>query len=191
MSLPVESQYKIASAVEMILQALGEDVHRSGLKDTPERVARMYSDILDGNHHSCPPLTVFDGEAYEGQVMVHHVPFYAFCEHHLMPFYGHLGIGYIPTGSRVVGLSKLVRSFRYFTKKPTIQERITKQVVQHMMGQLKPEGAICVVQAEHMCMTLRGVKSPGSFTTTIDYDGVYTKDTELRQQFINEATQVR
>jgi len=186
--LPPTQHLRVVHAVEDLLIALGEDPHRPGIKDTPRRVAEMYSDVLDGAYTDLPEPTMFAGESYKGMVMQHHIPFYAFCEHHLLPFIGHFGIGYVPAGDRVIGLSKLVRIFRHGTKRITIQERLTTQAVEQLTKLIQPLGAICYVKAEHMCMTLRGVKSQGSKTTTIEFNGIFDDDRELRDQFIQEAS---
>lgn len=172
-----------------ILEALGEDPYREGLKDTPKRVAKLYSDILDGHTSSIDHrITSFEEEENTGnQVMVHHVPFYAFCEHHMSLFHGHFGMAYVPK-KKVLGISKLVRIFRHTCKKLTMQERITHQSVKLLQQYADTEDAIAYVKAEHTCMTLRGVKSPGSFTTTICGEGIYRSSGDLRTQFINEAS---
>jgi GTP cyclohydrolase IA len=190
MGLPAENMDKIRQGIRLLLDGLGEDPERNGLSDTPQRVAKLYADILDGNYIKLAPPTAFEPELYEGNVAVHHVPFYAFCEHHLLPFYGFVSIGYIPN-NKLLGLSKLVRIFRHSCKKITIQERITQAAVDALNTQADPHGAICHVSATHMCMTLRGTKSPGSYTSTTAFSGEYEHDTELRQQFISEATSNR
>lgn len=187
MALPTKNMAMVVEGIKMVLRGLGEDPDREGLKDTPLRVAKMYGTILDGRFIAEEEFTSFAEETYDGAVMVHHVPFYAFCEHHMAMFHGHFGLAYIPKG-KILGLSKLVRIFRVGCKKVTIQERITEEAVGLLMRQANPEGAICYVTAEHTCMSLRGVKSPGSLTTTIAHRGVYTEELELRQQFINEAS---
>lgn len=190
MSLPAENKQMIMDGVRLILQGLGEDPDRDGLKDTPMRVAKLYDDVLDGQYAPLPKLTTFE-EHYKGMVMVHHVPFYGFCEHHMLPFNGHFGIGYIPGKSgKVLGLSKLVRLFRHPCKRVGTQERITEAAVRLLKEHVQPEGGICYVTAEHTCMSLRGVKSPGAKTTTWAYTGVFETNTELRQQFIDQASVV-
>lgn len=187
MALPEKNFGMVEEGIRMILRGLGEDPSREGIKDTPRRVAKMYSDILDGQFIEAGEFTSFGGEDYEGSVMVHHVPFYAFCEHHMAMFHGHFGLAYIPR-DRILGLSKLVRIFRVGCKKVTIQERITEEAVALLEKCAKPQGSICYVKAEHTCMSLRGVKSPGSLTTTVAYRGLYEENLELRQQFIHEAS---
>lgn len=187
MAMPEDKLNLISTGVKLILKGLGEDPDREGLRDTPGRVARLYDDILDGRYIERQAMTAFVEDTAEGSVMVHHVPFYAFCEHHMLLFHGHFGMAYVPD-KKILGLSKLVRIFRHGTKRLTIQERLTSEAVEHLVEQAVPKGAICYVTAEHTCMSLRGVKSPGAMTTTIAYRGVYEDDSELRQQFINEAS---
>jgi len=187
MSLPEHNKAQVRMAARLLLSALGEDPEREGLKDTPDRVARLYSDVLDGQFAKPKESTAFKEEVYGNIVMVHHVPFYAFCEHHLLPFQGAVAVGYVPK-VKLVGISKLVRMFRYWCKRITIQERLTNQALQSVIEATECAGAIVHVDAEHMCMTLRGVKSPGSSTSTIAYSGVFETDSELRARFMEIAT---
>ncbi len=189
MALSKENKKKIEDGVRLMLEGLGEDLTRNGIANTPVRVAKLYEDILDGHFAELPELTSFDPEKFNGPVMVHHVPFYAFCEHHMLPFIGHFSMGYVPD-KQVLGLSKLVRIFRQGCKRLTIHERITQEAVDLMMKEVQPKGAICYVTAEHTCMSLRGVKSPGSWTTTVAYKGIFEENPELRQLFVNEASKV-
>lgn len=186
MALPPDNFREVQALIQRLLITLGEDPQRDGLKDTPLRVARLYSDILDGNFHDLPKITSFkESGGYDGIITVKDVPFYAFCEHHLLLFLGTFAIGYIPD-EQIAGLSKLVRAFRYCCKKPTIQERVTTQAADAIMKAIKPKGVIVHVVAEHTCMTLRGIKSPGSLTTTTAYRGVFETKGGLRQQFMEE-----
>jgi GTP cyclohydrolase IA len=187
MALPEKNFNMVQKAIRDLLVALGEDPNREGLQDTPRRVAKMYSEILDGNFAEEKPMTGFAEESYKGIVMVTKVPFYAFCEHHLALFHGRFAMGYVPN-KKVLGLSKLVRIFRYATKRVTIQERITDEAIKQMYKHADPAGAICFVEAEHTCMTLRGTKSPGSMTSTLSYKGVFETDAELRQTFVQQAS---
>lgn len=186
MSMPEKNRQLIRDGVKLILRGLGEDMERNGLAETPDRVARLYEDVLDGNFIQLADPTAFEPESYNGVVAVHHVPFYAFCEHHLVPFMGTVAIGYLPD-KRLLGISKLVRIFRYHCKKITIQERITQAAVDDLERIAKPRGVICHVSAAHMCMSLRGVKSHGALTSTLAYSGEFASSTELRQQFVSEA----
>ena len=185
MPIPEVRKALVRLAIGDLLIALGEDPEREGLKDTPRRVAEMYSRVLDGNYIE-PPEGTFFTETFDSIIMVHHVPFYAYCEHHLALFQGHFAVGYLPDG-KVIGLSKIIRQFRYFTRKITLQERLTTQVVDFMMETLKAKGAMVHIKAEHTCMTLRGVRAPGSLTTTMAARGCFLKDEGLRNQFITIA----
>lgn len=187
MALPLKNQLMLRKAIKQMLLALGENPDRQGLRGTPKRVTDMYSDVLDGIYAQQPIVSFFEQENYGSMVMVHHAPFYAFCEHHLAVFLGHFGIAYVPD-RRIVGLSKLVRIFRYGCKRITIQERITNECSDKLMHLIKPKGVIVYVNAEHTCMSLRGVKSPGSRTTTMAYRGIFATNPELRQQFLDEAS---
>ena len=186
MTLPADKELLLKTSIRNILIALGENPDREGLKGTPDRVARLYSDVLDGRYFELPIMTSFKDETYGGMVSVHHFPFYSFCEHHLIPFTGTAAIAYLPA-EHTLGLSKLVRIFRYYCKRITIQERLTKQALDAVVKLAQPKGAIVWVRAEHMCMTLRGVKAPGSLTTTMAYAGEFETNVPLRQQFIAEA----
>lgn len=185
MALPAANKQMIVEGIKLVLKGLGEDPNREGLKATPERVSKMYEDVLDGRFISTDDddFTAFKEDTFDGAVMIHKIPFYAFCEHHLALFHGKFSIAYVPD-EKILGLSKLVRIFRVGCKRITIQERITHEAVSLLMKVAKPHGAICYVEAEHTCMSLRGVKSPGSRTITVAQDGEYSDNAELRQQFL-------
>ena len=157
----------IADAVRAILEAVGEDVDREGLTDTPERVARMYAEVFGGLNIDANSVinTVFDDEKHEEMVMVKDIPFYSMCEHHLIPFHGKAHVAYLPNG-RLTGLSKLARLVEAYARRPQLQERLTTQIADTLMDALQPHGALVVVEAEHLCMSMRGVKKPGSVTVT-------------------------
>lgn len=176
---------KIEEAVRLLLEGMGEDVSREGLKDTPARVARMYEEILGGMEdsaaeHLSKTFTVENNE----MVIEKDILFYSTCEHHLMPFYGKAHIAYIPDG-KVVGLSKLARTVETFAKRLQIQEKMTVQIAEAIMENLKPKGVIVMVEAEHMCMTMRGVKKPGSRTVTMVSRGIFTEDESLKRTFLD------
>lgn len=159
---------RIEAAVREILLAVGENPERDGLKGTPARVARAYEEAFKGLHQDPAELlaTTFD-IGHQELVMVRDVPFYSMCEHHLVPFYGQAHIGYIPADEgKVTGLSKLARLVDIFAKRPQIQEQLTTEIVDALMTHLRPEGAIVVVEAEHLCMSMRGVSKPGAKTIT-------------------------
>lgn len=159
---------RIEDAVREILLAVGEDPDREGLKDTPARVARAYEESFKGLTQDPAELlgTTFD-IGHEELVLVRDVPFYSMCEHHLVPFYGHAHIGYIPSPEgKVTGLSKLARLVDIFAKRPQIQEQLTTQVVDALVEHLEPQGAIVIIEGEHLCMSMRGVSKPGAKTIT-------------------------
>jgi len=159
---------RIEAAVREILLAVGEDPDREGLKETPARVARAYEESFKGLTQDPAELlgTTFD-IGHEELVLVRDVPFYSMCEHHLVPFYGHAHIGYIPSPEgKVTGLSKLARLVDIFAKRPQIQEQLTTQVVDALVEHLEPQGAIVVIEGEHLCMSMRGVSKPGAKTIT-------------------------
>lgn len=161
-------QPRIEAAVREILIAIGEDPDRDGLVETPGRVARAYAEMFEGLHQDASDLlsTTFD-IGHSELVLVKDIPFYSTCEHHLVPFYGVAHVGYIPgeTG-KVTGLSKLARTVDIFAKRPQVQERMTTQIVEALEENLEPLGAIVVLEGEHMCMSMRGVRKPGSKTVT-------------------------
>ncbi len=159
---------RIEAAVREILLAIGEDPERSGLLDTPKRVAKAYAEVFAGLHQDPADVlgTTFD-IAHEEMVLVKDIPFYSTCEHHLVPFHGSAHVGYIPSSDgRVTGLSKLARLVDIFAKRPQVQERLTTQIADALIEHLKPRGAIVVVECEHLCMSMRGVRKPGAKTVT-------------------------
>lgn len=177
---------KIKQAVRMILEAVGENPDREGLLDTPKRVAKMYEEAFEGlrvdeEHYF---ETIFS-ENHEELVLVKDIPFYSMCEHHLVPFYGKAHIAYLPKGGRVVGLSKLARALEAVARRPQLQERITSTVADAIMKKLEPQGVLVVVEAEHMCMTMRGVKKPGAKTVTSAARGIYQQDAVARAEVLN------
>lgn len=176
-------QEKIKQAVELLLEGIGEDVDREGLKDTPDRVARMYTELLSGMEtdaaeHLSKVFTVDNSE----MVLEKDITFYSMCEHHLMPFYGKAHIAYIPDG-KVVGLSKLARTVEVYARRLQIQEQMTGQIADALMEHLAPKGAMVMLEAEHMCMTMRGVKKPGSKTVTVAARGIFEDEPMLQERF--------
>ncbi|KYG32853.1 GTP cyclohydrolase I FolE [Alkalihalobacillus trypoxylicola] len=177
---------KIQEAVTMILEAIGEDPTREGLEDTPKRVAKMYAEVFQGlNEDPKEHFKTIFGEDHEELVLVKDIPFFSMCEHHLVPFFGHAHIGYIPRGGKVTGLSKLARAVEAVARRPQLQERITATIADSMIESLDPHGVIVVIEAEHMCMTMRGVKKPGAKTVTSAVRGVYAEDAQLRAEVIS------
>lgn len=177
---------KIEQAVTMILEAIGEDPEREGLLETPKRVAKMYAEVFAGMADD-PRMyfeTVFH-EQHEEVVLVKDIPFYSMCEHHLVPFFGVAHIAYIPRDGVVAGLSKLARAVETTAKRPQLQERITTTVAEVMMEMLKPHGVYVIIEAEHMCMTMRGIKKPGSKTITTAARGIYEHDDVKRSEILS------
>ena len=175
---------KIKKGVELILEGIGENKNREGLVETPERIARMYEEIFAGLEMDCEEIlsktfTVDNNE----MVIVKNITFYSTCEHHFMPFYGKAHVAYIPNG-KVVGLSKLARAVEVYAKRPQIQEQLTGQVADALMKHLNPKGVIIMMEAEHMCMTMRGVKKPGSKTVTFAMRGAFEEDENLVNRFL-------
>ncbi len=176
-------QKKIQKAVREILVAIGEDPLREGLKDTPARVARMYAEIFSGvGRDPSKEMNVFHNEDNEEMIMVKDIPFYSMCEHHLVPFIGKAHIVYIPKKGRITGLSKLVRVLEAFAKRPQVQERLTSQIADALMKKIQPHGVLVIIEAEHLCMSMRGVKKPGSVTTTSAVRGVLRKNAATRAE---------
>lgn len=177
---------QIEHAVRLILEAVGEDPNREGLLDTPKRVAKMYAEVFAGLGKD--PKEYFDtifSENHEELVLVKDIPFYSMCEHHLVPFFGKAHVAYIPKGGKVVGLSKLARSVEAVAGRPQLQERITTTVADAIVEKLAPYGVMVVVEAEHMCMTMRGVKKPGSKTVTSAVRGIFEKDAAARAEVLS------
>lgn len=177
---------QIEEAVRLILEAIGEDPNREGLLDTPKRVAKMYEEVFSGLNED-PKVhfeTIFS-EDHEELVLVKDIPFYSMCEHHLVPFFGKAHVAYIPQNGRVTGLSKLARAVEAVAKRPQLQERITSTIAESMMEKLEPHGVMVVVEAEHMCMTMRGVKKPGSKTVTTAVRGSLANDVNARSEILS------
>jgi len=176
---------RIERAVRELLVAIGEDPDRETLVGTPGRVARMYAEVLAGL--AVEPgeyLRVGFEEGHQEMVILRDIPFYSLCEHHLLPFHGRAHVGYIPDG-RVVGLSKLARVVEAYSKRPQIQERLTSQIADCVMDGLSPDGVAVVIEAEHLCMTMRGVKTPGSVVITSATRGTFRKRQVTRSEFLS------
>lgn len=174
---------RIEMAVKQILEAIGEDPNREGLINTPARVARMYMEVFSGvNIDPREELTtVFSAENHQELVMVRDIPFYSMCEHHFLPFHGMAHVAYMPDG-KVTGLSKLARLVEGYTKRPQMQERLTTQVAEALMEALDPRGVAVVIEAEHLCMGMRGVKKPGSLTVTSAVRGIFAENAATRAE---------
>lgn len=174
----------IAYHVQEILKLVGEDVMRDGLLDTPLRVAKMYEELLEGMHVSPESVlnTTFE-ETTEGPVIVSDISFYSLCEHHMVPFFGKAHVAYLPA-TRIVGISKIARLVDALSRRLQVQERMTEQIVDAIGRVLEPKGVIALVEAEHTCMCARGVKKPGSKTTTLSARGEYQHNFDLRREFL-------
>lgn len=176
-------QGKIKQAVRLLLEGIGEDPSREGLVETPDRIARMYEEIYgglieDAGVHLSKTFSVEHSE----MVVEKDITFYSTCEHHLLPFYGKAHIAYIPNG-RVVGLSKLARTVEVYARRPQIQEQLTGQIADALEKYLEPKGVMVLIEAEHMCMTMRGIKKPGSKTVTVAKRGAFAEDETLQNTF--------
>jgi GTP cyclohydrolase IA len=174
---------RIEKAVREIIEALGEDPDREGLLETPERVAAFYAEVFDGLHRDPGDVVdaFFGEEHYQEIVMVREIPFYSMCEHHFVPFHGQAHVAYIPKG-RVTGLSKLARLVEGFARRPQMQERLTAQVADALSERLQPLGVMVVVEAEHLCMSMRGVKKPGATTVTSAVRGIMESQPATRAE---------
>lgn len=175
-------EQKIKKAVRMIIEAIGEDPSREGLLETPDRVARMYAEIFSGLNeepsvHLSKKFTIEEDDL----VIEKDIHFYSMCEHHFIPFEGSAHIAYIPNGE-VVGLSKLARTVEVYAKRPQLQERMSAQIADAIMGCLDAKGVMVVIEAEHLCMTMRGVKKPGAKTVTMVTRGVFKENPNLREE---------
>ncbi|MCL1797624.1 MAG: GTP cyclohydrolase I FolE [Eggerthellaceae bacterium] len=178
---------KIEQGVRLILEGIGEDPQREGLLKTPHRVAKMYEEIFAGMNEDPRQHfeTTFD-EHHEEMIIVRDMAFYSLCEHHLVPFFGKAHIAYIPrVDGRICGLSKLARLVDVYSRRPQVQERLTSQIADMLVEQLEPQGVIVVMEAEHMCMSMRGVKKPGSKTTTSAVRGLFERNHATRTEALS------
>lgn len=174
---------RIERAVREILLAIGEDPDRAGLVETPKRVANMYEEIFAGLHDDPRRhLKLFDEGNNDEMVVVRDIPMYSMCEHHLLPFIGKAHIAYIPSDGRVIGLSKLARIVDSFSKKPQLQERLTSQIADFLDKELSPQGVAVVIEAEHLCMTMRGARAAGAKTQSSALRGSMRKDAKTRAE---------
>ncbi|EOH87303.1 GTP cyclohydrolase I FolE [Enterococcus pallens] len=178
-------QQKIEAAVKQILEAIGEDPEREGLIDTPKRVAKMYGEVFSSlNEPEFDDYTLFASGNDDDMVVVKDIQFYSMCEHHLLPFFGKVHIAYVPEGDKVLGLSKLPRLVDYCTKRPSVQENLTVLIADQLVKHVPVKGVAVSIEAEHMCMTMRGVKTPHSSTKTFHYTGIFKEDREWKRDFL-------
>lgn len=176
-------KYKVEKAVRDILEAIGEDPQRKDLAATPRRVAEMYEEIFSGiNQSPQKELEVILEQKHNEIILLKNIPLYSVCEHHLLPFLGKAHIAYIPKGGRVTGLSKLARVVDILSKRLQVQERLTTQIADIIMAKLKPQGCMVVIEAEHMCMSMRGVRKPGTLTVTSAVRGIFRENEKTRSE---------
>ncbi len=176
---------KIEKGVRLIIEGIGEDPERSGLKSTPRRVAEMYEEIFSGiSADTSELLRPMEGESHDEMVMIRDIPFYSVCEHHLLPFFGRAHIAYIPAAGKIVGISGLAKALEVFAKRPQVQERLTAQFADLIMNRLKPRGAMVVIDAEHLCMSMRGVKKPGARVITSAVRGIFRAKQSTREEML-------
>jgi len=174
---------KVEQAVRMILEAIGEEPDRDGLRETPARVARAYAELCWGVGRSpTEELDKFFESETDEMVVVRDIPFYSLCEHHLLPFLGRAHVAYIPSEGRITGLSKLARAVEIASHRPQVQERLTAQVADAVMAAMRPQGVLVCVEAEHLCMTMRGVRKPGTLAVTSAVRGVFLEDAATRAE---------
>ena len=176
----------IEDHIQAILQHIGEDPQREGLVKTPARVAKALAEVTTGYHQDAREIlrsAIFDATDSQGLVLVRDIPFYSLCEHHILPFFGQVHIAYLP-GSHITGLSKLARTVEVFARRLQVQERLTRQIAEAIMEALDAQGVVVVVEAQHMCMQMRGVEKPGTVTTTVAALGCYENDVPRRQEVL-------
>ncbi len=184
MNNPKINKPKIEKAIRAILEAIGEDPRREGLVGTPRRVADMYEEIFAGLHRDpAKDLEVYyEKEDYSEIVLVRDIPLYSMCEHHLVPFFGKAHVAYLPQKGRLTGLSKIARVVDTVSRRPQLQERLSMIIADTIMKAVRPQGVLVVIEAEHFCMTMRGVKKPGSKTITSAMRGIFLKDARTRAE---------
>jgi GTP cyclohydrolase I len=177
---------KIKKAVRMIIEEIDKDPDRQDLERTPERVANMYEDIFSGSFDRPEDaLKVMLSEKHDEIVLVKDIPIYSMCEHHMLPFFGKAHVGYIPKNNRITGLSKLARIVEIYAKRLQVQERLTASIADFLMKRLRPYGVIVVIEAEHLCMIMRGVKKPGSYTITSAVRGTFKENEKTRAEALS------
>jgi len=178
-------QAAVREAVRRILEAIGEDADREGLRETPRRIAEMYAELFAGIHQD-PRDVLATGfqESHREMVILKGIPFYSLCEHHFLPFHGRAHVGYVPEG-RIVGASKIARAVDILARRPQLQERLTGQIADAVMDALSPDGVAVVIEAEHLCMTMRGVQKPGTTLVTSAIRGGFRRRAVTRSEFLS------
>lgn len=183
-------QEKIKHAVSELLEAFGEDPQREGLKETPQRVAKMYAEIFASLNHQPEDFSnykTFHVDDQPEMVLIQQIPFYSMCEHHLLPFFGNVSVAYVPRDGKVIGLSKIPRLVDFVAKKPGMQERLTTELANELQQILNPKGIAIKVAARHMCMEMRGINKAGQFTYTSKFTGEFKDDLALRKEFLMQT----
>jgi GTP cyclohydrolase I len=182
--IPGFDDAKVEQGVRLILEGIGEDTDRGGLRDTPARVARMYREVFAGIGQDASQLvTVVEGADHDEMIMVRDIPLFSVCEHHLIPFSGKAHVAYIPNkAQQITGLSKIARVVDLLSKRPQVQERLTTQIAEALDTALEPRGVFVVIEAEHFCMTMRGIKKPGAQTVTSAVRGLFRTDARTRTE---------
>jgi GTP cyclohydrolase I len=180
------NRQKIEQGMRMILEGIGENPERPGLLETPRRVADLYEEVFSGIGVDAMELLVpVEGETHDEMVLVKDIPMHSMCEHHLVPFVGNAHVAYNPEGGRIVGLSKIARVLDTYARQPQVQERLTTQVAEAIMNGLSPKGVMVVIEAEHMCMSMRGVRKPNSMTVTSAVRGSFRRDERTRSETLS------
>lgn len=176
---------KIEEGVKLLIEGMGEDPERPGIKDTPKRVAKMFTEIFAGLETPADDLlSAIEGESHDEMVLLRDIPFFSVCEHHLLPFFGKAHIAYIPAG-RITGLSELAKALEHLAKRPQVQERLNAQLADLIMEKLRPRGCMVVIDAEHLCMSMRGIKKPGSRTVTSAVRGIFRSKQSTREEMLS------
>lgn len=176
---------KIEAGVRLIIEGIGENPERPGLRRTPQRVSSMYAEIFSGLSESPEDiLAPMEGEKHDEMVLLRGISFYSVCEHHLLPFSGNAHIAYIPEGGRIVGISSLAGALEVFAKRPQVQERLTTQLADLIMDKLRPKGCMVILDAEHLCMSMRGIKKPGSTVVTSAVRGIFRTKQSTREEML-------
>jgi GTP cyclohydrolase I len=183
--VPAMDLKKIEKGMRLILEGIGEDLERAGIKETPERVAKMYSEIFAGLETPTEEiLKAIEGESHDEMVLLKDIPFYSMCEHHFLPFIGKVHVAYIPSGGKIVGLSELVKAVEVLAKRLQVQERLTTQLADLIVNKLKPKGAMVIIDAEHLCISMRGVKKSGARTVTSAVRGIFRTKQSTREELL-------
>lgn len=177
---------KIQKGVRLIIEGIGEDPERLGIKDTPERVAKMYQEIFSGLETPTEEiLKHIEGESHDEMVLLKDIPFYSVCEHHLLPFIGKANVAYIPGAGKIAGIGELAKAVEILAKRPQVQERLTTQLADMLMEKLKPKGAMVIIDAEHLCLSMRGLKKPGARTVTSAVRGIFRTKESTRAELLD------